>query len=441
MAFHPNYSVNGYFFVHYTNISNHASTLVRYEVSANPDIANADSDLILLSVSQPFSNHNGGDLHFGPDGYLYISMGDGGSGGDPGNRAQNKTNLLGKLLRIDVNKSNGYGIPTDNPFVGDESYTPELWALGLRNPWKFSFDRITGDKWIADVGQHDWEEINFEAANEKGKNYGWRCYEGNNTYNTSDCLTMSNYDFPVFEYPNSESTGCSVTGGYRYRGTTYKNWWGSYIHADYCSGKFWETRDSLGHWITKELVNLSDFQYVSFGQGRYGELYIAEHSSGDISKLTDTTCIPKAHIIESDSTSFCGGPPILHALKGPGFTYQWFLENIPVNGSASDTLNISQNGRYSLVVTNQLGEKDTSAYAVIDFCDFSQCVDQPIKFTPWLLDNIPQKDFRTQVGIKASAQLLNMDTFRLFAKDHILFDPNFEVQLGGILQANIENCP
>src|SRR5690554_2313016 len=185
LAFHPNYESNGYFFVNYTNTSGN-TVIARYSVSnSNPNVADPSSGVILLTINQPFSNHNGGCIKFGPDGYLWISMGDGGSGGDPNNNGQNKSSLLGKMLRIDVDGET-YTSPSDNPFVGTDG-ADEIWAYGLRNAWKFSFDRETGDVWIADVGQNAIEEINHESSTEPGLNYGWRCYEGNNTYNTSGC--------------------------------------------------------------------------------------------------------------------------------------------------------------------------------------------------------------------------------------------------------------
>ena len=193
LAFHPNYASNGYFYVNYT-ATNGNTNISRFTVSANPDVANANSEVILLTVSQPYNNHNGGGIKFGPDGYLYIGMGDGGSGGDPGNRAQNTTNLLGKMLRIDVDGGSPYSIPVDNPFVNNGSVSNEIWAIGVRNPWRFSFDRQTGDLWIADVGQGDWEEINMQpAASNGGENYGWRCYEGNIAFETAGCSSVSSF--------------------------------------------------------------------------------------------------------------------------------------------------------------------------------------------------------------------------------------------------------
>lgn len=212
LAFHPNYATNGFFYVNYTNTAGN-TVIARYSVSSNPDVANT-TGTILMTINQPFSNHNGGTIKFGPDGYLYIGMGDGGSGGDPGNRAQNINELLGKMLRIDVNSGSPYGIPPTNPYAGATPGADEIWAIGLRNPWKFSFNRLNGDLWIADVGQDQIEEINKVSSTAAGLNYGWRCYEGNAAYNTTGCAAMSTMTFPVAQYTHASTGGCSITGGY-----------------------------------------------------------------------------------------------------------------------------------------------------------------------------------------------------------------------------------
>src|SRR5690606_3508882 len=220
------------------------TVISRFSRSAtDPDLGDSTSELQLLTYTQPFQNHNGGGMAFGPNGYLYISSGDGGSGGDPGDRAQSLTTLLGKILRIDVdNTSNGnnYAIPSDNPFVGSPTAMPEIWAYGLRNPWKFSFDRSTGDLWIADVGQNEFEEINMVVSTAAGKNYGWRCYEGNAEYNQSgNCPPDNTLTFPIAEYSHNNDglSKCSITGGFRYRGMAQPNLVGLYFFADYCSNE------------------------------------------------------------------------------------------------------------------------------------------------------------------------------------------------------------
>lgn len=281
LAFHPDYANNGYFYVNYTK-PNGDTQISRFSVdSGNPDLANINSELPIIGYAQPFSNHNGGNLAFGPDGYLYIASGDGGSGGDPGNRAQNINLLLGKLLRIDVNNPSGgnnYGIPADNPFIGDPNAQEEIWAYGLRNPWRFSFDLTENNLWIADVGQGNWEEINRANVSESGLNYGWRCYEGNHPFNTQDCPPQSELTFPIAEY--SHANGCSISGGYVYRGSVYTDIAGYYFFADYCSGLI-GTVDSSGN-----LIDHGDFSgnWVSFGEDINKELYIID-IGGSIYKI------------------------------------------------------------------------------------------------------------------------------------------------------------
>ncbi|MEZ4800434.1 MAG: PQQ-dependent sugar dehydrogenase [Flavobacteriales bacterium] len=259
MAFDPNYLSNGRFYINYTNSSGN-TVIARYTVSANPNVANASSAEILLTITQPYGNHNGGHIAFGPDGYLYIGMGDGGSAGDPGNRAQDLTSRLGKMLRIDVSGTSGYAIPADNPFAEVDNAQPEIWASGLRNPWKFSFDRSTGDLWIADVGQNAWEEVNVVSSGSAGgENYGWRCYEGNATYQTSGCPGASELTFPVAVYSHSSPTSfCSITGGAVYRGSKYTAMQGKYFFTDYCDGKLYMLDGTIENGFTS--TNLGDLQ-------------------------------------------------------------------------------------------------------------------------------------------------------------------------------------
>ncbi len=281
LAFHPDYANNGYFFVYYINAFDFTQ-ISRYSVSAgDPNVADPTSELRLIDYEQPFRNHNGGCMHFGPDGYLYISSGDGGNAGDPGNRAQNTEILLGKILRIDVDNPSGgrnYGIPPDNPFANDPPNAPEIWAYGLRNAWKFSFDSLTGDIWIADVGQATIEEINKAPGTEPGLNYGWRCYEGTLPFNTTDCPDPSELTFPVAEYPHPD--GVSVTGGYVYRGTLQENMIGYYFAADFVRGLI-VTVDP-----DNNFTNLGIFpgNWSTFGQDVNGELYIVNYN-GEINKI------------------------------------------------------------------------------------------------------------------------------------------------------------
>lgn len=295
LAFHPNYATNGFFFVNYTNTSGN-TVIARYSVNAsNPNVANT-TGTILMTISQPYSNHNGGSIKFGSDGYLYIAMGDGGSGGDPQNYAQNTTInasfpsrvFLGKMLRIDVNATVApfYTIPPTNPYVG-QAGKEEIWAIGLRNPWKFSFNRLNGDLWIADVGQGAIEEIDkvVSPLPNTGINFGWRCYEGNSTYNTTGCAAASTMTFPFAQYSRSGGA-CSVTGGYFYTGTTYPNFQNKYFFTDYCDDKI-RTVNAAGVITTTTAFGGNNFS--TFGQDVNGELYIAGISSGVIYKIIDSS--------------------------------------------------------------------------------------------------------------------------------------------------------
>ncbi len=274
LAFHPNYNSNGYFYVNYID-EDGDTQISRYNVSVgNDDVADATSEFPILNVDQidGEGNHNGGCIKFGPDGYLYIAMGDGGGGGDPDENGQDGTTLLGKMLRIDINSGNPYSIPSDNPFVDNAGVLNEIWALGLRNPWRFSFDSETGDMWIADVGQGVWEEVNFQPADsDGGENYGWDCYEGNNTYETTGCLGSGAYTFPIFDYNQSGSQ--SITGGLVYRGnsTCLR---GFYICTDYISEKVWTIApDGSGGWSVQEHNPSGINAIVAFGTSESGDVY------------------------------------------------------------------------------------------------------------------------------------------------------------------------
>jgi glucose/arabinose dehydrogenase len=273
LAFDPDYPRTRRFFVNYTNLS--GDTIVaRYRVSDRPGRADPSSERVLLEIAQPFSNHNGGHLAFGPDGYLYVATGDGGSAGDPQGNGQSLDTLLGKLLRIDV-AGRGYEVPPDNPFVDRDGARPEIWAYGLRNPWRFSFDRATGDLWIADVGQSELEEVNVERAPRRGGvNYGWNVMEGSACYEAAECDT-SGLELPVAEYNHSQ--GCSITGGYVYRGTRVPALVGGYLYGDFCSGNIW-ILDSSTPRAEQRLALETERQIASFGENEKGELFVVDHS-------------------------------------------------------------------------------------------------------------------------------------------------------------------
>lgn len=284
LAFPPNYANKRYFYVNYTN-SDGNTVVARYSVTTDPDVADPTSEEILLTIDQPFANHNGGHLAFGPDGYLYIGTGDGGSGGDPRNNGQSLNTLLGKILRIDVESATKpYAIPPTNPFVANAAYRGEIWAFGLRNPWRFSFDRQTGNLYIGDVGQNAYEEIDFQPASSLGgENYGWRIMEGAHCYNASSC-NQSGFTLPVVEY--SHEQGCSVTGGIVYRGRRFPRLNGIYLYGDYCSGRIWGLTLLPS---ARQNVQLFDAPYSisTFGEDEAGEVYLTDYGAGAIYQITD----------------------------------------------------------------------------------------------------------------------------------------------------------
>lgn len=288
VAFHPDYAQEGTpgfgaFYVNYTDYSGDTQ-IERFTVSAdNPNIADRSSGTVIMSIPQPYINHNGGLLKFGPDGYLYVGVGDGGSANDPLNAGQNPREILGSLLRLDVSDASGYAIPADNPFATGADGAPEVWAWGLRNPWRFSFDRLTGDLYIADVGQNMWEEVNFQPATSSGgENYGWSVMEASTCFQSQEC-DQTDLVLPFFEY--NHTLGCSVTGGYVYRGEAFPEMNGNYFLADYCVGRIWRSYpDGNGGWETIELLD-TDLVITSFGEDVYGELYVMDRVSGAVYQL------------------------------------------------------------------------------------------------------------------------------------------------------------
>jgi glucose/arabinose dehydrogenase len=284
LAFDPRYGENGQFFVDYTD-KHKQDVIARYHVSSDPNAADPTSETILVSVDDPFTNHNGGVLAFGPDGYLYAGLGDGGGAGDPLGNGQNVNSLLGSILRLDVENGEPYAIPANNPFAQGGG-KPEIWAYGLRNPWRLSFDRTMGDLYIGDVGQDSWEEVDFlPAASPGGTNFGWNFREGNHAFAGSPPATL-HLTYPVAEYSHREG-GCSITGGYVYRGQL-QAWQGIYFYGDYCSGKIWGLRnaaasDKPAEWSSRLLFQTGS-SITTFGQDTAGELYFADRS-GTIYRL------------------------------------------------------------------------------------------------------------------------------------------------------------
>jgi glucose/arabinose dehydrogenase len=288
LAFHPNFAANGRLFVDYTRAGDGATVISELTASADRGSANPASERILLTISQPFANHNGGQIAFGPNGYLYIGMGDGGSGGDPQGNGQNRQALLGKILRLDVDGAHAagkeYAIPNNNPYaaggISPGAGLPEIWAYGVRNPWRFSFDRGTGDLYIGDVGQGSWEEVDRQSAGSRGgENYGWNAFEGRHCF--SNCSGVT-YVPPIVEY--GHALGCSITGGYVYRGSRQPALKGFYLFGDYCSGTIWTVPAAAGN-QTPKAVSSTGLLISSFGQGEDGEIYLVDLGAGGLYRV------------------------------------------------------------------------------------------------------------------------------------------------------------
>jgi glucose/arabinose dehydrogenase len=284
LAFPADFADSGAFYVDYTDLDGN-TVVSRFHVGADATVADPASEEVILRQEQPYPNHNGGVLQFGPDNYLYIGLGDGGSQGDPNGNAQNLGTWLGKILRIEVDPAyvpagQAYGIPEDNPFVGDPNALPEIWAYGLRNPWRFSFDRETGDIWVGDVGQNQIEEIDHvPLADGGGANFGWNVTEGTACYQAAACDTSA-LTLPVFEY--THDSGCSVTGGYVYRGEQFPELTGTYLFADFCSGLLWGGgQDASGAWVMSEPIE-TNLSISSFGEDEAGEVYVTDLSGGAV---------------------------------------------------------------------------------------------------------------------------------------------------------------
>ena len=348
LAFALDYCTTGNFYVNYTFMDGGQLKTRISRFSVNPDNENealANSEESLIEFEQPYSNHNGGHLEFGPDGYLYIATGDGGSGGDPQNNAQNKESILGKLLRIDVSTGTSYSIPSDNPFV-ESAGLDEIWAYGLRNPWKFAFDDETGDLYIGDVGQGAIEEVDFEPAGyEGGGNYGWRCYEGNSEYEMSECADVSDVIDPVFEYYHNQGH-CSITGGRVYRGRSFDNLKGKYIVCDWCSGYYWLVWQENGEWQNFAGGLLSG-KVVTFGEDMWGEMYAAKNSDGTIWRVVEAAGSLQDHISMINSNTLTSN------LEGAD--YAWYWNDDLIVGENGQTLEISEDGVYSVVITSATG--------------------------------------------------------------------------------------
>ena len=285
LAFHPDFPQEDRLFVNYTDTA--GDTVIAEYSSADGRLIDPSSHRIVLTFDQPYANHNGGQIAFGPDGFLYIGTGDGGSGGDPDDNGQSRDTLLGKILRIDVDADDGapYAIPSDNPFAGDDDARGEIWALGLRNPWRFSFDRESDRLWIADVGQDVLEEVNRAPGDAAGINYGWDEMEGSECYEPSSECNRAGKRTPVTQY--SHDFGCSVTGGYVYRGSTFPDLQGAYVFGDFCSGTIWAVPEDAEPGTRPIELRQTDLAISAFGEDVAGELYVSDLASGRILQVVD----------------------------------------------------------------------------------------------------------------------------------------------------------
>lgn len=360
LAFPPDYCTSGVFYVNYTHTDNFQlyTRISRFAISeTDPNIANEDSEEILMQFEQDFSNHNGGHIEFGPDGYLYIATGDGGSGGDPNNRAQDIMSFLGKILRIDVSTT-PYTIPDDNPYAFVDFGLDEIWSYGLRNPWKFTFDSENGDMYIGDVGQSNREEVSFQAGGSAGGlNFGWRCYEGFEPYNTNGCALGLDYAEPIFDYAWGQSANgyrCAVTGGQVYRGPSFSALSGKYLFCDYCSPEYWLLWQENGEW--QHFVG-TGFQsgIVSFGTDVFGEMYAVKGSPGTVYRVLESTGELADHI---QVVFGAEGATLSSPLDGADF--EWYLDGNLIDGESGSTLSTNESGVYTLVITTEAGCRITT---------------------------------------------------------------------------------
>jgi hypothetical protein len=371
IAFSPNYKTDGKFYVDYTtSLSGKLGSIVQeYKVSAtDSNKADVSSAFTILTQLQPFSNHNGGNLMFGKDGYLYINFGDGGGGGDPEGNGQNTKTFLGKILRIDVSNSSfeqPYVIPPTNPFYSNSTpgIKKEIWAYGMRNPWRSSVDRLTGDLWISDVGQNAHEEVNYQRVNAAGgRNYGWNIMEGSFCYDPPTGCDTTGLTLPLYDYPHPY--GDAITGGYIYRSAQSKALFGTYIFGDYVAKWIDGIRQSGGtisgsviHFITEANATGSP---ISFGEDIYGDQYIVFDGDGTVYRLEDTSSVrrPKAYFTTTDKGD---GSFSFHGLQGRNLTYQWLRNKIAIPGASSPEYSTSVSGTYTLLVKNSLNFSDTSS--------------------------------------------------------------------------------
>ena len=345
LAFDPNYANNGFFYVNYIFGGGAGSTRIsRFQVSADPNVADTASEQVIWSWPQPNTNHNGGDLDFGPDGLLYIPLGDGGEPGDVMNNAQDPSDPLGDIIRIDVSDPDTtYTVPPTNPWANAQSDTlPEIWASGLRNPFRFGFDALTGDLWLGDVGEGTFEEVDcWPAGNNTAPNFGWRCYEGNSDFNTVGCLPQTDYVAPVAVHAHNDQGWCSVMGGRVYRGSASHRLYGRYLYTDYCGGQFYALRpDDLGGWVREEVRPLQAIGFTCIAENNMLELFASNTSGGILYHIVDPC--PMAPPVGSLDAG------VLSSSEANG--NQWYLDGAPIPGATGQTYSPAASGSYYVVV-------------------------------------------------------------------------------------------
>jgi len=347
LAFDPDYATNGFFYVNYTTGSGNGTTRVsRFSVTGDPDVADPGSEVVLFSLAQPYNNHNAGDLDFGPDGYLYIPLGDGGSGNDPPNNGQNLRTALGSILRIDVHGGTPYAIPPDNPFTNHGDTLPETWASGLRNPWRFGFDALTGDVWIGDVGQNAWEEVDFwPAGDNSGPNFGWRCREGlvaTPGVSQANCQPASSYAPPVQVHVNGAGNWCSVIGGRVYRGDVFHRLYGRYIYTDYCLGRMFSLHpNGSGGWVNEQLTASGPGGITVIAENSALELFAGNGQNGILYRIVDACGPDRPTFTQTGNT----------LTSSPGQGYAWYLGGTAIPGADQQVYEAAVSGWYRVLVT------------------------------------------------------------------------------------------
>ena len=358
MAFDPDYANNGYFYLHYTaNVGPHGVTRIsRFKVSPDPNIAHPDSELVMLEFPQPDPIHQGGDLEFGPDGNLYCSIGDGGGPGDPDDQGQDATTLFGTILRIKPEPDSTYSIPPDNPFVNDTTgRRPEIWAYGLRNPFRIGIDPLNGDLWIGDVGQERWEELDhWPGGDTTGPNFGWSCYEANEPFLPGRCQDSLGLVFPVHAYAHNILGGdaCAIIAGEVYRGSRYPRLTGKFLHTDYCHGKLMMTEpDGLGGWVDSVGYDANLFGFADISAGGDGELFLASRADQRIYRIVDACPRPRP-VIQANGFEL--------STTDSADTWQWALAGQPLMGADSASIEALVSGEYTVTITYGNGCTSTS---------------------------------------------------------------------------------